>query len=188
MTRDGQPDGDLYSRHLGEPLTVELPPDIGRARSERRWRIPIHRAVDFSDLLDDATGRGAEVHYHRCCEPNAAPPSVVTCARRILEIALAALRPPVSGRIDIHVCHFIGQLGLQVTALDRHSFGRLVARDEGEQAVAELVSWFRAFSPVFSLEPLRRDRANIAAIIAFDPRASWARPQHLRFGKRNATA
>jgi hypothetical protein len=103
----------------------------------------------------------------------------------VLHVALAALGPPVSKRLDVHLCHIVGQLGVQVTAVDRHSFARLRAMDCGQRAVAELAVWFGAFSPLFSFEPLRGDRANIAAILPFDSGATWALPKcsHLQFGK-----
>jgi hypothetical protein len=109
----------------------------------------------------------------------------VTCARRVLDVAFAVLGPPVSERLDVHVCHMVGQLGVQVTALDRRSFARLLASDPGQRAVTELSVWFGAFSPLFSIEPLRRGRANIAAVLPFDCGAPWALPtcSRLQFGK-----
>ena len=182
MTGDGKSGADALS-----PQAVSnavLPPTIIRARSERQCRLPDHREVDVSDLLTDARNAGARICYYSCADPKPAPPSVVTCIRRIVELALIAFQPPVTRRIDVYVCHEPGQLTVQVTAQDRHSFARLVKADEGQRVLAEMENWSRAFSSTFSLQPVRRDRANIVMILPFDP-GSRALPQsgHLRLGK-----
>jgi hypothetical protein len=141
--------------------------------------------MDVSDLLLQACRRDLKVQFDRCCESKPAPPSLINCARRVLDVALAALGPPVSNRVDVHVCHIVGQLRIQITAGDRHSFARLLATNHSQRALAELSVWLGAFSPLYSLEPLRRDRANIAAILPFDFGATWALPKcsQLHFGR-----
>ena len=179
MSRDEHPSAHVGPEHEAV-RSLDLPPTLIGARSERRCRTMAYREADVTDLLLEAGD--TVVRYHSCCEPTPAPPSVVTCARRTFEVALVALRPPVSERICVHVCHISGQVGFQVTALDRRSFGRLIAGDDGQRALAEIVTWSRAFSATFSLQPVRRGRANLALVIPFDPRAlpQWA---HLRPGR-----
>ena len=179
MSRDEHPSTHVGAEHEAV-RSLDLPPTLTGARSERRCRTRAYREVDVTDLLLNAGD--AVVRYHSCCEPTPAPPSVVTCARRIFEVALVALRPPVSKRIGVHVCHISDQVGFQVTALDRRSFGRLIASDEGQRALAEIVTWSGAFSSTFSQQPVRRGRANLALVIPFDPRAlpQWGQ---LRPGK-----
>jgi hypothetical protein len=158
---------------------------LGPGVPERRRRMSVYEHPHVADLLQAASRSGIEVHAEQCCESRPAPAAVVTCARRVLTVAFAAFSPPVSKRVDLHLCHIAGQIGLQVTARDRRSFSRLQAMDGAEAAWAELLMLFVAFSPVFCLEPLRGDRASIAAILPFDPAASWGLPKcsHLRFGK-----
>ena len=133
MSRDEQPSAHVGPEHEAV-RSLDLPPTLTGARSERRCRTMGYREVDVTDLLLDA-GESV-VRFHSCCAPTPAPPSVVTCARRIFEVALVAFRPPVSERIDVHVCHISGQVGFQMTALDRRSFGRLMAADDGQGALA----------------------------------------------------
>jgi hypothetical protein len=184
VTGDGRPDADKRPEEPDAGLTVDLPTEVSRAASERRCRVPVPRHADLADLIADASP-GVELRFRSCCGPTPAPPSVVTCIRRVLEVALLALRPPVSRGIDVHLCQFDCQLGLQVTAHDRRSFGRLRAADGRQSDMVEISNWLRAFSPLYSLKSLERGRANIAVIIPFDPKASWALPNsgHLRFGK-----
>jgi len=185
MTDDRRPDEDSPPRSSDVVLDLDRLGEAGRAVHERRRRHPVYRQIDVSDLLREASQGDVTLRFDRCCESKPAPPSVVTCARRVLDVAVAALGPPVSTRIDVHVCHLVGQLGLQVTALDRHSFARLLATERSQQAIAELSVWLGAFSPLYSLERLRRDRANLAAILPFDCGAPWALPKcsRLHFGR-----
>ena len=120
--------------------------DAGRAAHERRRRSPVYHEMDVSDLLPDACQRDVKVRFDRCCEPTRAPLAVVTCARRVLAVALVALGPPVSKRLDVHVCHIAGQLGVQVTAVDRRSSARLLAMDSGRRSIVELGVWLGVFS------------------------------------------
>ena len=57
--------------------------------------------------------------------------------------------------------------------------------ERGQRAVAEVSVWLGAFSPLYSVEPLRRGRANIAASLPFDCGAPWALPKcsRLHFGR-----
>jgi len=184
MTDDRQPDTDMPSCPGELVVDLDRLNRADRAVHERRRRSPVYRDVDVSDLLVDASQRHVRLRLELCCESSPAPLSVVSCARRVLDVALVALGPPVSRRLDVHMCHLAGQLGVQVTALDRRSFTRLLATDHGRQALAELSVWFSAFSPLFSLEPLGRDRANVAAVLPFDCGAPWALPacSRLQFG------
>ncbi len=171
------PDADTPCPAAGGEVNLVQLVTAGSAVHESRRRWPVCQMLDVSDLVVEARRHGVEVRLDRCGNPKAAPPSVVTCARRVLELALTALGPPVSHRIDVHLCGIVGQIGIQVTALDRRSHRRLVATETGQRSLAELALWWAAFSPLFSLEPLRRDRANVAAVLPFDCGTRWALPK-----------
>jgi hypothetical protein len=156
---------------------VRLLADAGRAAPERRRRLTAYRPFDVSDILEAAVSRGIEIRVGRCAAAKPAPSAVVTAGRRVLDTAIQLLGPPVSSRLDVHICDTVGQLALQVTARDRHSFARLQAQEQSPEAWIELSAWLSAFSPLFSVAPVRRGRANIAAILAFDFATSWASPK-----------
>jgi hypothetical protein len=148
-----------------------------RGPHESRRKLSTYERMDPSDLLDAARDRGLRLRLSQCGPPKPAPRSVVTCARRLLQIALDVLVPPTSRQVDIHLCGIVGQIGIQLTAPDRHSHSRLIASEPGRRALEELSLWLAAFSPLFSIEPLRRDRVNIAAVLPFDASAPWAVPK-----------
>jgi hypothetical protein len=148
-----------------------------RGPHERRRKLSTYARMDPSDLLDAARQRGLRIRLHQCGPPKPAPRSVVTCARRVLQLALEALAPPTSRQVDIHLCGIVGQIGIQLTATERHSHARLVASESGRRALEDVSLWLAAFSPLFSVEPLRRDRVNIAAVLPFDASSPWALPK-----------
>ena len=156
----------------------------GRAVHEGRRARPAHERIDASDLLRAAMERGIELRLDRCVPPTSAPHSVVTCARRVLQLAIDAFGPPTSRRVGVHLCGIADQVAIQVTALDRHSHRRLLASESGQHVLAELSLWFAAFSPLYSFQRVRHDRANIAAVLPFDCSAPWALPtcSSLRLG------
>ena len=159
---------------------------VGRAVHERRRAIPPQERLDPSELFTAAQERGVELRLDRCVTPTSAPRSVVTCARRVLQLALDAFGPPISKRISVHLCGISGQIAVQVTALDRHSNRRLLASESGDRALADLSLWLAAFSPLSSMEPVRHDRARVAAVVPFDCSSPWALPtcSSLRLGTR----
>ena len=67
----------------------------GRAVHEGRRAHPAHEGIDASDLFKAAMERGVELRLDRCVPPASAPHSVVTCARRVLQLAIDAF-----GRFD----------------------------------------------------------------------------------------
>ena len=148
-----------------------------RGPHESRRKLSTYERMDPSDLLDAARHRGLRLRLSQCGPPEPTPRSIVTCARRVLQIALEVLVPPTSRQVDIHLCGIAGQIGIQLTAADRHSHSRLMASESGRRGLEELSLWLAAFSPVFSIEPRRRDRVNIAAVLPFDTSAPWAVPK-----------
>jgi hypothetical protein len=174
MNDDPHSDEDVAAAGSGVTIDVRQLAALGRAAHERRRMTPAYGFLDLSDLVDEARRAGIEFRLERCGDPRPAPRSIVTCARRVVEIAVRSFEPPVTKRVDIHVCHAPGQIGLQVTASERRSYTRLRASGRGEATLNELSIWLGAFSPLYSLEPRRRDRANVAAMLPFESGSPWA--------------
>ncbi len=178
----GHPSRHMRRVDFDPPVYVDMPV-LSRTWSETRHRMPVYLNLDLADVVAGLETPPSDLRVAGFGSPAAAPPAVVTCVRRLLELALAGFGPPVTDRVDVRLGFLGAQLGLRVVAADRHSFSRMMRIEERVRAVEEITTWCRAFSGVYSMDPLRGGRANVAAVIPFVPR--WEPPwQHLGFGGR----
>ena len=97
------------------------------------------------------------------------PRAVDTFTRRFLTIALEACAPPVSESLRVKLRRGRGVVRVEVIAMDREAYSRMVVAPLTGVLLADLSRWTWAFASSFRIEHNRRGHVRIRVAVVVDP-------------------